>query len=128
MFIEFLGSASFLYALIPLVASLILGTGNAFIGRFMKLDYKDMKLIVAIYGVLLFSTPLSALSLCILTGFNVTTLVMMFVGGILFAISDLVLSKTYFSEGHEKPLDFILNYFTYYPAQFLIALSLVFLF
>jgi len=46
---------------------------------------------------------------------------------VLFTASDLVLSKTYFGEGHERPIDFILNYFTYYPAQFLIASSLMFM-
>ena len=52
---------------------------------------------------------------------------MMFIGGILFAISDLVLSGTYFGEGKERPIDFILNYITYYGAQFTIAFSIMFL-
>jgi hypothetical protein len=49
------------------------------------------------------------------------------VGGVLFAVSDLVLSGTYFGKGHERPIDFILNYLTYYGAQFVIAFSLMFL-
>ena len=61
-----------------------------------------------------------------LHGWHVTTLNLIFIGSILFALSDLVLSGTYFG-GKERPVDIILNYLTYYPAQFLIALSLLFL-
>ena len=61
-----------------------------------------------------------------LNGWKVTTLNLFFIGGILFALSDLVLSGTYFG-GKERPVDIILNYLTYYPAQFLIALSLLYL-
>ena len=50
-----------------------------------------------------------------------------FAGAVLFALSDLILSGTYFGEGRERPVDLILNYLTYYPGQYLIALSLFFL-
>ena len=36
-----------------------------------------------------------------------------FIITVLFAISDLVLSGTYFGKGKERPIDFILNYITY---------------
>ena len=60
----------------------------------------------------------------VLNNFTNQFFVMMLIGGVLFAISDLVLSRTYFGEGHETPIDFILNYIFYYSAQFVIALSL----
>ena len=44
----------------------------------------------------------------------------------LFAISDLVLSGTYFGKGKERPIDLLLNYLFYYGAQFVIAWSLLF--
>ena len=47
-------------------------------------------------------------------------------GGVLFAISDLILSGTYFGEGKERPVDIITNGVTYYLAQFAIAFSLFF--
>ena len=65
-------------------------------------------------------------SLALYHGWQVTTLNIIFIGSILFALSDLVLSGTYFG-GKERPVDIILNYLTYYPAQFLIAFSLLFL-
>ena len=50
-----------------------------------------------------------------------------FAGGILFALSDLILSGTFFGEGKERSVDLILNYLTYYGGQFLIAFSLAWL-
>jgi hypothetical protein len=52
---------------------------------------------------------------------------MIFIGSILFAVSDLVLSGTYFGKGKDRPVDIIFNYLTYYPGQFLIAYALSFL-
>ena len=127
MFIEFFNNFNPLFAIIPFVIALLLGVGNLVLSKPLKLDFKDLKWVVFIYSVLLFSTPLSALSLLIAGGWNNITLIMMFVGGLLFAISDLVLSNTYFGENHEKPLDFILNYLFYYSAQFVIAFSIFFI-
>ena len=127
MFLEFLGQGNPLYVILPIALAILIGIGNLFLAKPMKLDYGDMKAIVLLYSFCLFALPLSALSLCILHGFANPTLIMLFVGGILFAVSDLVLSGTYFGKGHERPIDFILNYLTYYPAQFFIAFSLFFL-
>ena len=127
MYLEFFGDANALYLVLPLVGAVALAFGNLLMSKPLNLDYGSMKWVVVAYAATLFSTPLCALSLCILHSFQVPSLTLLFVGGILFAISDLVLSGTYFGKGHEKPLDFILNYVTYYPAQFLIAFSLFFL-
>jgi hypothetical protein len=51
---------------------------------------------------------------------------MFFFGAVSFTLSDLVLSGTFFGEGKERPIDFILNYSTYYSAQFVIAFMLLF--
>ena len=127
MFLEFLGDAHFLFIIAPILVAALIGVGNLFLAKPMEHDFKDMKWVVFAYSVLLFSTPLSALSLLIASGWQNASLWMLFVGGISFAISDLVLSGTYFGKGHEKPLDFILNYLFYYGAQFTIAFSLLFL-
>jgi len=127
MFAEFLGDAHVLYVVIPLAVAVVLAVANLFLAKPLGLDFKELKWVVFGYSMLLFSTPLSALSLCIANGFANASLIMLFIGGILFALSDLVLSKTYFSKGHEKSIDFILNYVFYYGAQFLIACSLFFL-
>ena len=93
----------------------------------MKLDYSGYKLISFIYGFFLFGMTLTALSLSIMMSFNSTTLIMMFSGGLLFTISDLILSGTYFGQGKERPVDIITNTVTYYAAQFVIALALFFI-
>lgn len=126
MFVEFFNNAHPLYIISPLVIAPLIGIAVLLLAKPLKLDYKDMKWIVYLYSVTLFSTPLTALSLLISHQWQNTTLLMMFIGGVFFAISDLVLSGTYFGKDHEKPLDFILNYLTYYPAQFIIAFSLFF--
>ena len=127
MMIQFFGNGNFLYFLIPVVGALLFSIINLLTEKPMGLAFKDLKVIVCIYAFILALNPLTSLLLCIHTGWANPSIIMLFVGGILFAVSDLVLSKTYFGEGHEKPLDFILNYVTYYGAQFVIAFSLLFL-
>lgn len=126
MFLQYYRDAHFLYILLPLVAALVAAIANNFLEKPMKLKFGEFKWTVFVYAFCLFLTPFTALSLCILKGWENVTLIMLFVGGILFAISDLVLSGTYFGEGKERPIDLILNYLFYYGAQFVIAFSLFF--
>ncbi len=127
MILEFFNDGNWLLFLIPIGGAIAFSIANLFLAKPMKLKFDNMKWIVTIYAFLLALNPLTSLILCIHTNWNVTGLIMLFAGGLLFAISDLVLSKTYFGEGHEKPLDFVLNYITYYGAQYLIAFSLMFI-
>lgn len=127
MFLEFLGDAHFLYVLLPIVGGVVVSIANLFIAKPLKIVFGDMTAIAFAYSITLFSMPLCALSLLIANGWASQTLLMMFIGGLLFAISDLVLSQTYFKDGHEKPIDFVLNYLFYYGAQFVIAFSILFL-
>ena len=114
------------YVLVPIVLAVVLSVGNVLLEKPMKLAYGRMKPVVVGYGALLFSTLLVSGSLALAFGWEEPALNLMFAGAILFTISDLVLSNTYFGTGHERPIDFVLNYFTYYPAQFLIATALAF--
>jgi hypothetical protein len=127
MYLEFFNGQSPLYIILPLVGGLLISICNLFIAKPMKLDYSGYKVISIIYGFFLFSMTLSALSLSIMMGFNNVTLIMMFAGGLLFTISDLILSGTYFGKGKERPVDIITNSVTYYAAQFVIALALFFI-
>ena len=127
LYLEFFNKANVLYIIIPLILAGFCGVLTQILAKPLKLNYGDMKWIVFIYSLTLFSLPLCSGSLLLLHSFNNMTLTLIFAGGLLFAISDLVLSGTYFGKGHETPLDFICNYLTYYPAQFLIAFSLFFL-
>ena len=116
-----------LYIILPAVISVVIGTGNMFLGKFVKLDYTGMKAIVAIYCSILMMMLSTAFSMWMLHGFNNTQLLMMFIGGLLFVISDFILSGTYFGKGKERPVDIISNSVTYYFAQFIIAFSLFFI-
>ena len=91
----------------------------------MKLVYGSMKTIVFVYGLFLFSTVFISGGLLLEHGG--TFLLLFFIGSVLFALSDLILSGTYFGEGKDRPIDIILNYVFYYGGQFLIAYSLVFI-
>ncbi|MBR0404672.1 MAG: hypothetical protein IJI68_05665 [Eggerthellaceae bacterium] len=126
MLMRFYPPGGIAYVLAPIVLAIVMSVVNAALEKPMKLDYGRMKPVVIVYGVLLFATMLLSGSLALSHGWQEPALNLLFAGGILFAVSDLVLSGTYFGTGHERPIDFVLNYFTYYPAQFLIATALMF--
>lgn len=126
MLLQYFREGHFLFILIPILVAIAAAIINMVLEKPMKLNYGEMRWTVFAYAVCLFMTPLTALSLAIMTSWQHTTLTMIFVGGILFAASDLILSGTYFGEGKERPIDLIGNYLTYYGAQFVIAFSLYF--
>ena len=127
MLMRFYVSDALPYVLVPIILAIVLSAANAVLEKPMKLEYGRMKPTVIVYGILLFSTMLVSGGLALFYGWQEWALNFLFAGGILFAVSDLVLSKTYFGTGHERLIDFVLNYFTYYPAQFLIATSVAYL-
>ena len=127
MFLEFFNNQNPLYIILPLIGGLLISVCNLFIAKPMKLDYSGYKVISIIYGFFLFSMTLSSLSLSIMMGFNNVALIMIFAGGLLFTISDLILSGTYFGKGKERPVDIITNSVTYYLAQFVIAFAIFFI-
>ena len=127
MLVRFFPPDGIAYVLVPIALGVVLSVVNAALEKPMKLDYGRMKPVVIAYGILLFTTMLLSGSLALSHGLQEPALNLLFAGSVLFAISDLVLSGTYFGMGHERPVDFVLNYFTYYPAQFLIATALAFI-
>lgn len=110
----------------PVLLALVLSVGNAVLEKPMKLNYGKFKPVVIAYGVVLFAMVLIAGSLALDYGWKNAPLNLIFIGGVFFALSDLILSGTYFGKGKERPVDLALNYITYYAAQFLIASALVF--
>ena len=113
--------------IVPILLALMLSAGNAFMEKPMKLHYGKLKPVVIAYGVILFAMVLISGSLALSCGWKEIPLNLLFIGGVFFAVSDLILSGTYFGVGKERLIDLALNYITYYAAQFLIASSLVFL-
>lgn len=113
--------------LIPIALGLLSGGAVILLEKPLKCHYGKYKLISCVYGALLFTMMFTALYLAIATKFQEPAFIMLFVGGVLFAVSDLILCGTYFSEGKERPVDLISNAVTYYAAQYIIAFSLFFL-
>ena len=113
--------------LIPLAIGVLSGVAVILMEKPLKCKYGEYKLICFIYGILLFGMVATGGYLAIANGFQVATYNMLFIGGILFAVSDLILCGTYFGEGKDKPFDLISNSLTYYFAQYLIAFSIFFI-
>ena len=127
MFLEFYNGQNILYIIIPLAIGLLMGPITMFVGKLSNCDYGKIKPVAFIYAILLFSTVATGFSLWMMSGFANTGILMFFIGGVLFAVSDLILNLTYFAEGHEQPFDLISNSVTYYAAQFIIAFSILLL-
>ena len=113
--------------LAPLIFGLLCGVMILVLEKPLKYQYGEYKAICFIYGTLLFTTLGTTLFLTTVHHFSVITYNMLFIGAVLFAVSDLILCGTYFGEGKERPFDIISNGITYYAAQYLIAFSLFFL-
>lgn len=116
-------------SLLPSLAiAVIAGCAVYFGEKIMKLNYGTYKTISALYGALLFFTTVFSLFTCIFSGFSQNKhLFTFFIGGVLFVISDLILSGTYFGIGKNRPVDIITNHVSYYLAQFVIASSILFM-
>lgn len=127
MFSRFYIPGNVLFIILPLVFGLFMGFLTIILEKAMKLQYMKMKPVVFIYGVLLFSMFAVAVSMFILNEFKPVTLLLMSIGGCLFAVSDLILSGTYFGVGKERAIDISLNGALYYLAQFTIAFSILYL-
>lgn len=127
LLLEFYHGESVLYIILPIVVGILMSVGNVLLEKPMKFNFGEYRLVVFIYGCFLFSFAALAISLNILSGFSSTTLFVLLGAGIFFAISDLILSGTYFAFGKDRPIDLTLNAVTYYIAQYLIAFSLFFL-
>lgn len=127
LFINYADFSKPLYIVIPALLALGLGVGVVLLEKPMKMVYGKFKTITGIYGfVLSFMTFLSG-SLAIMNNFSEMTLNFMFAGGVLFLLSDLILSGTYFGEGKRRPVDIVTNHVAYYAAQFVIASAVMFI-
>jgi uncharacterized membrane protein YhhN len=114
------------FIILPILLDIVLAFVTILLEKPLKLKYGEYKLISFLYALCLFGTCSFSLFLAIQNNFSIVPLNLFLAGSLLFALSDLVLSGTFFGEGKERPIDFALNYATYYGAQFLIAFLLYF--
>ena len=128
MFVCFNNGLKWFAYVIPFVLGFIGGVLVLLLEKPLKMKYGEYKFICWLYGSILFSMTFTTITLAVNQQMQTVTFNMLCIGGILFAISDLILSGTYFGEGKERPVDLISNAVTYYAAQYLIAFSLFFLF
>lgn len=107
---------------------IILGNLTVSLEKIMKLNYGAYKTVSRFYSTTLFSTFICALTACLKTAFQNTTLCFLFLGILFFLISDVILSATYFGNmAKQKPTWILSNHIAYYIAQYLIASSILFL-
>lgn len=111
--------------LISAVVSIIIGIVTVAMANVMKVHYGAYRRIVAIYVAFLVMTTIISIISVIVSGFQ-KGYILMAVGAVLFLLSDLVLSNTFFGRGKDKPHHFFINHFLYYAGQYLIAASVLF--
>ena len=126
LFVSYYVPGNVIHIIIPLVAALLIALSIVFIELKLKFKLGGFKYFGIVYFTALFSVSMSCLSLNILHHFQSTFLVLMLVGAIVFASSDILLTRTYFKENCPKGF-LISTSITYYLAQFLIAFTLFFL-
>ena len=126
LFVNYYIPGNVLHIIIPLVAALIIAISIVIIELKLKFKLGGFKYFGVLYFTALFTVSMSCLSLNILNGFNSTFLILMLVGAVIFASSDILLTRTYFKENCPKGF-LISTSITYYVAQFLIAFTIFFL-
>lgn len=113
-------------ALICFTAPVVVLIASVGLTKVFKMEMGKFKVIANAYGALASMT----FSVAFMTMNNYgmeTSQILFFVGGILFFVSDLILSQIFFVKGKCTRLRVVLNHITYYGAQILIASSLFFI-
>ncbi len=104
--------------------SLLIAIGNILTEKLMKNHFGKFKFIVFLYTFFLALTMVSAIIAAIATGFEKVWVVMA-VGGVLFTLSDAVLSGMYVAEDQiTKSATFSKPYLIVYAAQFTMAATI----
>lgn len=112
--------------LIAAVVSMLIGIGTVLSANLMKVHYGAYRRIVAIYVAFLAMTMLTSILCVFLTDFQ-KGYILMAIGSVLFLLSDVVLSNTFFGRGKDKQHHLFINHFLYYAGQYLIASSVLFI-
>lgn len=114
-----------LSAVIAAAAALVIAVIAILLEKPLKMRYGKFKWIVFLYSLTLSMTMTMAMVTAVITHFQ-TMWVVMSVGGLLFLLSDLVLSGMYFGEDKNTKFNVVLNHSLYYAAQFIMAATVLF--
>lgn len=114
-----------MWVIIGIAAAVVFAVGNTLSGKMLKLDYGKYRNIVMLYSTILAATTIISVLAAIITGS--TAMIIFAVGAVLFLLSDVVLSFTYFGKGWDKPVHIFVNHLLYYAAQFLLASTILFI-
>lgn len=112
--------------LICLAFSILFSIGNIASAKIMKVHFGAYRTIVGFYVVFLVLTMALAIAAAIVTHFE-KKYVLLAVGAVMFTLSDVVLSGTFFGRGKDKSFHYFINHFLYYAGQYLIASSVLFM-
>ncbi len=114
---------NFQYLYWAVLAGLIISLVIVFGEKLLKLNYGKLKFMVGIYSFFLGVALIQSLITAILMTFNAFS-TLLFIGLILFFVSDLILSFIYFSKESNRKL-YYPNLAFYYAAQILIACAIM---
>ena len=125
LFVNYYIAGNEIGIIIPILGALMLSLCFITLEIGTGVNLKSFRYPAIVYIFLVVLVASSSLSLLIINSFAHLGLIIMFVGNVLFAASDMLLCRTYFG----KPSKFQLAATTvcYYFAQFIIAFSLYFL-
>lgn len=90
-----------------------------------KVNYGKFRKITIIYTVFVMATALLSINGFVASGFKSVKYIVLIIGSVLFALSDIVLSYIYFG-GRNNKTYVLINHALYYAGQFCIASSILF--
>lgn len=108
------------------VAAVIFSAVNIATAKLSKVHYGAYRRIVFFYVIFLAFTMILGIAAAILSKFS-KKYILLSVGAILFALSDVVLSSTYFGKDKDGKFYLFINHLLYYAGQYLIASSILFM-
>ena len=112
--------------LICIAFAVLFSAGNIASSKIMKVHFGAYRTIVFLYTIFLITTMALGIAAAIITHFQ-KRYVFLGIGAILFTLSDVILSGTFFGRGKDRPFHYFTNHLTYYAGQYLIAASIIFM-
>ena len=110
---------------IPVAMGVLIGIATGMLEKKVKLEFGRFKYTVMAYAGLLSMTMFLSGAFAVSFHWQNPVLDVMFVAMVLFAVSDVILSRTYFSKRERTPALLLANYITYYGAQYVLAFSIL---